>query len=70
MAGTTDFYPTWLTNSTPVPRAPITVTPGTALFVVVYTPDMLGLATARYTLRLSTSPNGPPVLDGGFVLTC
>jgi len=66
----TDFYPTWLTNSTPVPKAPITVLPGTQTFVVVYPLDTLTPVAARYTLRLSTSLNGPPVLEGGFTVSC
>jgi len=70
LAGPTDFYPTWLTNSTPVPKAPITVLPGTATLVAVYPLDTLTPVAARYTLRLSTSLNGPPVLEGGFVVSC
>ena len=70
LAGSTDFYPTWLTNSTPVPKAPITVLPGTPTFVAVYPLDTLTPVAARYTLRLSTSLNGPPVLEGGFTVTC
>ena len=70
LAGPTDFYPTWLTNSTPVPKAPITVLPGTPMFVVVYPVDTLTSVSARYTLRLATSLNGPPVLEGGFTLSC
>lgn len=68
---TVQLYPWWLTNSTPVNKAPITVTPGTGVFVVVYAPETLStLPSVRYTLRLSTSLNGPPVLEGGFTLTC
>jgi hypothetical protein len=70
LAERTDFYPTWLTNSTPVPKAPITVLPGTPMFVAVYPLDTLTSVAARYTLRLSTSLNGPPVLEGGFTVTC
>jgi hypothetical protein len=66
----TDFYPTWLTNSTPVPKAPITVLPGTPLFVAVYPLDTLTPVAARYTLRLATSQNGPAVLEGGFTVSC
>ena len=66
----TDFYPTWLSNSTPVPKAPITVVPGTQTFVVAYPLDTPAPTAARYTLRLSTTLNGPAVLDGGFMITC
>jgi hypothetical protein len=64
------LYPWWLTNSTPVNKAPFTVLPGTPLFVVPYPIDNLTSVAARYTLRLSTSLNGPPILEGGFTITC
>lgn len=66
----TEFFPTWLINSTPVPKAPVIVLPGTPMFVVAYPLDTLTSVAARYTLRLSTSPNGPSVGEGGFVITC
>ena len=66
----TDLYPTWLSNSTPVPKAPITVLPGAGMFVAVYTLDTLTPVAARYTLRLATSQNGPAVLEGGFTVSC
>jgi hypothetical protein len=71
LAETTQLYPWWLTNSTPLNRAPIIVTPGTPMFVAVYSPETLStLPSVRYTLRLSTTLNGPPVLEGGFTTTC
>lgn len=65
-----EFYPTWLVNSTPVPKAPVIVLPGTQVFVVTYPLDTLTSVSARYTLRLATSFNGPPILDAGFVVSC
>jgi hypothetical protein len=70
LGGPTEFYPAWVINSTPVPKAPITVLPGTPMFVAVYPLDTLTPVAARYTLRLSTSLNGPPVLEGGFTVSC
>jgi hypothetical protein len=66
----TQFYPWWLTNASPVNKAPFTVLANAPMFVVTYPIDTLTSVAARYTLRLSTSFNGPPVLEGGFTLTC
>jgi hypothetical protein len=66
----TDFFVTWLVNSTPIPKAPITVLPGTNIFVVPFPLDTLTSVSARYTVRLTTVQNGPAVLEGGFTVAC